>query len=49
MANEKILAEIERLERLSFILNMKDHWSIEDQLQMNAWNNEIQKLKAQLV
>lgn len=48
MTREEILKKINEIEAKKFWLDMQDRWEPEDYRQMNAWREEIRKLKKEL-
>ena len=48
MTKEEIIKEIDRLESIKFLLDMKDHWEPSDYGASSSYNNRIKELKKQL-
>lgn len=48
MTRHEMFTEIERLEMLIFLLNMKDKWTVEDFKYNKKWTEELEKLKKEL-
>ena len=48
MKRDKLLKEIELLETLIFLLNMKDNWKADDFAYYRKWTKELENLKKQL-
>lgn len=48
MTRHEMFTEIERLEMLIFLLNMKDKWTAEDFKYNRKWVEELKKLEKEL-
>lgn len=48
MTRHEMFTEIERLEMLIFLLNMKDKWTAEDFQYNKKWVEELKKLEKEL-